>query len=125
MREQDTPHVHLDMRAIDPAAFPNVVSALREYGMDPPPPPRPITPPSQASRQALWELAGIERSREGLERLQADPHPLARVVATCALLREESRGAHRRTDFPATDPSLDGHHVVIGGTASPAFEAWT
>jgi len=34
---------------------------------------------SPASRQALWELAGIERSREGLERLQGDPHPLAQV----------------------------------------------
>jgi len=202
MREQHTPHVRLDMRAIDPAAFPNVVSALREYGLDPasellpvapashyvmggivtdldgstsvpglyavgesactglhganrlasnsltecfvfgrraalagldepitahagpPPAPRPITPPSPASRQALWELAGIERSREGLERLRDDPHPLGRVVATCALLREESRGAHRRTDFPATDPALDGHHVVIGGSGSPAFEAW-
>ena len=69
-------------------------------------------------------LAGIERTREGLERLQGDPHPLARAVATCALLRRESRGAHRRTDFPATDPALDGHHVVVAPGGAPAFEAW-
>jgi len=28
-------HVDLDMRGVDPAAFPNVVAALREFGLDP------------------------------------------------------------------------------------------
>src|SRR5215207_3705582 len=29
------PHVHLDMRSVDPGRFPNVVQALREAGLDP------------------------------------------------------------------------------------------
>jgi succinate dehydrogenase/fumarate reductase flavoprotein subunit len=38
--------------------------------------------------------------------------------------REESRGAHQRTDHPATDPALDARHAVIGPEAEPAFERW-
>jgi L-aspartate oxidase len=92
---------------------------------DDPPPADPITPPSQATREALWRDAGFTRERAGLERLLDDPHPLARMVAACALLRTESRGAHFRTDFPATDPALDGHHAVIRDGGAPVFEPWT
>ena len=35
MRETGSPSVWLDMRHIDPARFPNVVSALRQSGLDP------------------------------------------------------------------------------------------
>ena len=35
MTESGRPSVDLDMRAVDPALFPNVVSALREAGLDP------------------------------------------------------------------------------------------
>ena len=35
MAESGRPSVDLDMRAVDPALFPNVVSALREAGLDP------------------------------------------------------------------------------------------
>src|SRR5439155_20079218 len=162
--------VGLDMRAIDPALFPNVVTALRQAGLDPtrelipvapaahymmggivvdlhahsavaalyavgeasstglhganrlasnslsecfefarravahalaqPPgaphrpserqlsellasPPAPVA--TETTRAALWRHAGIERSREGLESLLEDPHPLARLIARCAL----------------------------------------
>ncbi|WP_297435278.1 L-aspartate oxidase [Thermococcus sp.] len=60
-------------------------------------------------RELLWEKAGIVRSaktlREGLrelEGIEADPRLklLARGVLECALVREESRGAHYREDFP-------------------------
>jgi L-aspartate oxidase len=195
--------VRLGMRALDPLLFPNVVSALREAGLDPteepvpvapaahygmggivadldgattvpglyavgeaactglhganrlasnslsecfvfgaraataalrepltaagaPPPPRPLTPPAPETRAAMWRDAGLVRTRGGLEALLDDPHPLARLIAAHALLREESRGAHRRADFPATDPALDLHHTVTrGGSDSPELEAWT
>jgi L-aspartate oxidase len=203
MRDRGVPHVDLDMRAVDPLKFPNVVEALRTRGLDPatqlvpvapachyvmggvvadldgattvpglyavgetactglhganrlasnsltecfvlgrraaraglaepavpalddPPAPVAIQPPSEATRQALWDRAGITRTREGLEVLLEDPHPLARTVAQCAILRQESRGAHRRTDFPDLDPRLDGQHAVVPSGSGPMFERWT
>jgi L-aspartate oxidase len=202
MRDDGRPHVELDMRAIDPLKFPNVVEALRASGLDPtteripvapaahyfmggvvadldgattvpglyaigessctglhganrlasnslsecfvwgrraalaglaepvtragaPPVPEPIVPPTAGTRRALWEHAGIERERAGLEALLDDPHPIARLVARCALGREESRGAHHRTEFPATDPALDGRHAVVRRDERPEFESWS
>jgi L-aspartate oxidase len=202
MRDTGAPSVDLDMRDVDPALFPNVVSALRRAGFDPerepvpvapaahymmggiatdltgratlpglyavgecsctglhganrlasnsltecfvfgsraalaaaaePRPGRPapgdhgIKPPalSEESRTALWGHAGIERERAGLERLLRDPHPLVRLIGASALRREESRGAHRRTDYPDLDPALDDRHVVVGGDSKPLFERW-
>ncbi len=66
------------------------------------------TPPpaavQQATREALWANANVERDATGLQALAQDPHPLARMIAACALERCESRGAHQRTDHPHTDP---------------------
>jgi L-aspartate oxidase len=90
-----------------------------------PPPATPITAPSRATREALWTHAGLTRDADGLTQLATDEHPLARVVAACAMLRAESRGAHFRSDFPETDPRLDGHHAVVRDGGSPAFEPWT
>jgi len=90
-----------------------------------PPPPAPVVAPSRATRQAVWELAGLVRDRAGLERLAGDDHPLARLTAAHALLREETRGAHVRSDHPATDPALDRRHTVTPGSSdAPAFELW-
>ncbi len=197
--------VDLDMRAVDPALFPNVVTALRQAGIDPERELVPVAPaahymmggiatdvdgratlpglyavgecsctglhganriasnsltecfvfgaraaraalaqeppagdipadagrhrigspvPSRASREALWTNAGIERDRAGLTALQADPHPLVRLIAACALAREESRGAHRRLDFPELDHELDGRHVTVGADGEPALQTW-
>ncbi len=80
--------------------------------------------PSPATRTALWAHAGIERDAEGLETLLADRHPLARLIGQCALRRAESRGAHRRRDFPDTDPRFDTGHITLGPDAAPAFEVW-
>ncbi|MCW3017148.1 MAG: FAD-dependent oxidoreductase [Solirubrobacterales bacterium] len=89
-----------------------------------PPAAAPIERPSRATQTALWKYAGIERTKEGLETLLADEHPLARLVARCALLREETRGSHRRSDFPDTDPALDGRHAVVRGERAPVSEPW-
>ena len=189
------------MRAVDPALFPNVVSALRQAGIDPErelvpvapaahymmggiatdvdgratlpglyavgecsctglhganriasnsltecfvfgaraaraalaeppagddprrrrPPPDRLPGPLPASREALWTNAGIERDHDGLTALSADPHPLVRLIADCALARQESRGAHRRRDFPELDHELDGRHVTVGPDGDPAL----
>ena len=73
----------------------------------------------------MWDLAGLERDRPGLERLREHEHPLARLVAASALARRESRGAHWRRDHPDRDHALDEHHAVIAPGADPAFERWT
>jgi len=73
----------------------------------------------------MWEHAGLERDAAGLAPLLDDPHPLARLVARCAIAREETRGAHSRTDFPATDPNLDRHHTVLAKPdQEPRFVFW-
>jgi L-aspartate oxidase len=72
-------------------------------------------------RDLTWEYCGIVRNRNGLEaainaldRVIWEPagepslaaielrnmHEVAALIARCALWREESRGAHYRTDFP-------------------------
>jgi L-aspartate oxidase len=80
-------------------------------------------PPSAETRAALWRDAGPARDAAGLERLAADPYPLAALIAGSALARRESRGCHLRTDHLAPDPALDGTHVLItaGGVE---LEAW-
>jgi L-aspartate oxidase len=206
--ETGEPAVYLDMTAIDPARFPNVVAALRDAGLDPATERVPVSPashyvmggivsdlhgrstvaglyavgecactglhganrlasnslsecfvfghraalagldepaaagggaglaeppeadlapaPSRETRAAMWRDAGLERSAHGLRRLLDDPHPLARLVAASALTREESRGAHARSDFPGQDPELDGRHsVVAAGASVPTLVKWT
>jgi aspartate oxidase len=88
---------------------------------------------SEADLRALaWECCGIVRRREELQRaLRAfhtpaaaatsggpgyardlagfelrNLHAVAALIAQCALWREESRGAHYRTDFPVSRPEF-------------------
>jgi L-aspartate oxidase len=84
-----------------------------------------IAPVDPATRSALWEHAGIERSAEGLKALLEDRHPLARMLARSALAREESRGTHARADHPQRDARLDGRHAVVTGAGERLdWQAW-
>ncbi|HEX2232496.1 MAG TPA: hypothetical protein VHG69_03935, partial [Thermoleophilaceae bacterium] len=69
-------------------------------------------------------LAGLRRDASGLRELASDPYPLARLIATACLAREESRGAHQRSDFPETDPGLEGMHSLVRPGETPRFERW-
>jgi L-aspartate oxidase len=80
---------------------------------------------SAVSRDALWRHAGLQRDGPGLRALAADGHPLVRLIATAALTREESRGAHLRLDFPQRDPTMEGRHVMLEQSRSPAVENWS
>jgi L-aspartate oxidase len=80
--------------------------------------------PTEDTREAAWSLAGPLRDAERLEQLLDDPYPLAAAIARCALERRESRGGHRRTDFPSLDPQLDGIHIVLGPDGDARQETW-
>jgi L-aspartate oxidase len=201
--------VGLDMRAIDPAHFPNVVASLRDAGLDPTRELIPVAPAAHymmggivtdlharstlpglyavgecactglhganrlasnslsecfvfarravadvlsaeapqlvpvsehdlqtlrelpapaaaepATRAALWQDAGVVRTSEGLTRLLRDPHPLARLIARCALARTESRGAPQRAEYPERDPALDYRHVTVCDEQEIAWQSW-
>ena len=197
----DTDHVRLDLRGIDPDRFPNVFAACRAAGLAPEREPVPVAPaahylmggvvcdldgrttlpglyavgecacsglhganrlasnsltecfvfgaraaiaaarapradesvprpgwrfepPTAATREAVWRHAGPRRSAATLEPLLDDPYPLTRLIARAALERRESRGPHRRTDFPLPDGALDGVHLVIGPDGEPRREPW-
>jgi L-aspartate oxidase len=81
-------------------------------------------PPSEATRDAVWALAGPRRDPERLSQLLEDSFPLARAIATCALERRESRGGHLRSDFPGIDPELDGTHFVLAADGELRREGW-
>ncbi|MBW3652235.1 MAG: FAD-binding protein [Actinobacteria bacterium] len=91
----------------------------------PPPPAARLEHPGRTTQEALWRDAGIVRTGEGLARLAAGSHPLARLIAACALRREESRGAHQRSDFPGVERALDHRHTEIGVDEEPHHARWT
>jgi L-aspartate oxidase len=80
--------------------------------------------PSEDTRAALWEQAGLVRDAAGLERLAGDQHPLAQLIGRAALARRESRGCHLRSDFTKTDPELDERHLLIRAGAEDRLEHW-
>ena len=105
--------------ATEPRTLPKIVEAVATDS-----PLAPSIPAAVASRVALWRAAGLEREESGLRELTSDPHPLVRLIAASALTRTESRGAHRRVDFPSRDPNLDDEHVVLRDGAGPEWEVW-
>jgi len=83
-----------------------------------------FVPPTEATRATVWELAGPIREEGGLEQLVGDPYPLAAAIGKTALARRESRGGHRRSDFPETDRTLDRTHLILKPDGSLATETW-
>lgn len=104
-----------------------------------------LTDVRSSLRSAMWRNVGIERngptlgdvaemcdfwSRYTLDKVFDDPFgwetqnmlQLASVIVTSALEREESRGCHRRTDFPQPDATSPLHD--LRNRRSPTAE-WT
>jgi L-aspartate oxidase len=70
---------------------PDLIRALEELGARP-------AIPSAERRRILYELRSI--------------YTVLRLIAQCALAREESRGAHFRTDFPNKRPEFQKHSAI-------------
>jgi L-aspartate oxidase len=90
----------------------------------PSPPEWRFDPPTEATREAVWRLAGPLRRPDRLRELCDDPYPHAAAIARCALERRESRGGHLRVDAPGLDPDLDGIHIVLGSGGEIRRETW-
>lgn len=110
---------------LEAAVFGARAGAVLSDAVDPGTDPLPATPwpdlPEGALaglRQAMSHDAGVVRDGEGLTRLIGRIETLrdlygegpvlaaARLVATCALERRESRGGHFRRDFPSQRPAM-------------------
>ncbi len=82
-------------------------------------------------RALMTRHVGVLRDKAGLEQAVAELAPLAArddralvglMIATAALRREESRGAHTRMDFPATLAKAESRSLTLDelGLAIPA-----
>jgi L-aspartate oxidase len=76
-------------------------------------------------QRIAWEKCGILRAAQGLQEARSELetlapqlpeersiHQVALLIARCALAREESRGAHFRTDYPGARDAFARHSII-------------
>jgi L-aspartate oxidase len=111
------------------AGVPNRVSMLRERHALPP------APDPSVVRPLLSSGLGVLRNRRVIERVirkllplaegvsaAADPALVGLMIAVAAFRREESRGAHFRTDFPDTLPAAQSSTLTLSQAFGAALE---
>ena len=88
--------------------------------------------PSDSLTSLMWRLVGMQRDEQGLLEAIAGLASLqptveqgmlgvAMLITTSALLRQESRGCHQRSDFPATREEWR-RRIVLSRNAPPRME---
>jgi L-aspartate oxidase len=101
MDETNQPHVHLDMRGVDPGRFPNIVQALREAGLDP------MTELVPVSPAAHYVMGGVV----------ADLHGRTTVAGLYAVGETACTGLHGANRLASNSLS---ECFVFGGRAAAA-----
>ena len=107
LSETGATHVGLDMRAIDPALFPNVVNALREAGLDPT---RELVPVAPAAHYVMGGVAADLDGRSGVDGL------LAIGESACTGLH----GANRLASNSLSECFVLGRRAAHAALADPA-----
>jgi L-aspartate oxidase len=105
--ETGAPAVYLDMTAIDPARFPNVVEALRESGLDPATERVPVSPASH------YVMGGIVSDLHGRSTVAG-----AYAVGECACTG--LHGANRLASNSLSECFVFGHRAALAGLDEPA-----
>ncbi len=110
MRETGATHVGLDMRAVDPARFPNVVTALREAGVDPSHEMIPVAPASH------YLMGGVQADLDGRSTV---PGLLVAGESACTGLH----GANRLASNSLSECFVLGRRAARTALAEPAPRA--
>jgi L-aspartate oxidase len=118
MQADGVPDVKLDLRAIDPARFPNVFASLAEAGLSPRSEPVPVAP------AAHYMMGGIAVDLDGRSSL---PGLYAVGEASCTGLH----GANRLASNSLSECFVFGSRTAaaavagLGGGAGPPLPAWS